>query len=180
MTENELYELNQLPEIDPDYVPKRAEPAQNGPARIMTKKAWILSLFFPVLSILASAVLIIWNLVYTANGHGFDLIFVTLFGLIACGIVPTVLIVRNRLDTSKFFIVKSILFALTVTGIAFALLNEPITLAFLLVAVIGELVFALLQKTDGKTKLCLILSSLVWGFIGFLTDFFLALLSFWR
>lgn len=171
MTENELYELNRLPEIDPDYVPKRVEPVQDENSRITTKKAWILSLLFPVLSTLASAVLIIWNLVYTANGYGFNLIFVTLLGLIAGGIVPTVLIVKNRLDTSKFFLGKLyILVIASIITVTLALKTDINGFVILGLILAAELIYAAVQKTGAKTKVCLFLSSLVWGILGFSLD----------
>ena len=180
MTENELYELNRLPEIDPDYVPKRVGPAQNEPARIMTKKAWLLSLFFPVLSMLASAVLIIWNLVYTVNGYGFYLIFVTLLGLIVGGIVPTVLIARNRLDTSKYFLGKLIILISSAAAVLLDIMTGGVLDGFILLGFVlaAEFIYALVQKTDIKTKICLFMSSLAWGFLGSALDFWFALTFF--
>ena len=180
MTENELYELNQLPEIDPDYVPKPVEPAKNEHARITTKKAWVLSLLLPALSILASAVLIIWNLISIKDGYSFYFIFVTLLGLIIGGIVPTVLIVKNRLDTSKYFLGKLfILVTASILTVTFALktnINGFVMLGLILAA---ELIYAAVQKTDVKTKVCLFLSSLAWSVLGFFLDLWLAFTFFW-
>lgn len=179
MTENELYELNRLPEIDPNYEPKRVGPAQNENARITTKKAWILSLLFPVLSMLASMGLIILNLIYIIHRNYPYLFFgcVSLLGLIVGGIVPTVLIVRNRLDTSEFFLGKLYLLVtasmLTVTLSLKTNINGFVMLGLILAA---ELIYAAVQKTGVKTKVCLFLSSLAWGFLGFMLDF---MISFW-
>ena len=180
MTENELYELNGLSEIDPDYEPKRVEAVQNENARITTKKAWFLSLLLPILSILASAVLIIWNLIFIKDGYSFYFIFVTLLGLIIGGIVPTVLIVKNRLDTSKYFLGKLfILVTASILTVTFALktnINGFVMLGLILAA---ELIYAAVQKTDVKTKVCLFLSSLAWSVLGFFLDLWLAFTFFW-
>ena len=177
MTENELYELNQLSEIDPNYEPKRVGPVQNENARITTKKAWILSLLFPVLSMLASMGLIIWNLiviVHDKNGT-FVFGFISLLGLMIGGIVPTVLIARNKLDTSKFFLGKLIILISSVAAVLLdimtGVLDGFILLGFVLAA---ELIYAAVQKTGVKTKVCLFLSSLAWGVLGFFLDGWLA------
>ena len=178
MTEDELYELNQLPEIDPDYVPKRAEPAQNEPARITTKKAWFLSLFFPVLSLLASSGWIILEIVYLlaygSPSYSYKFFYCTaLFGLIVGGIVPTVLIARNRLDTSKYFLGK-LLILLPVAAITVIFVFTRGVDGFMMLGIMPELIYASVQKTNIKTKICLFLSSLAWGILGFLLDFWLA------
>ena len=182
MTENELYELNQLSEIDPNYEPKRVGPVQNENARIMTKKAWILSLLFPVLSMLASIGLIIWNLIYIIHeNYPFFFGFVSLLGLIVGGIVPTVLIARNKLDTSKFFLGKLIILiasaAAVLLDIMTGVLDGFVLLGFVLAA---ELIYATVQKTGVKTKVCLFLSSLAWGVLGFFLDGWLAFTFFWN
>ena len=167
MTENELYELNRLPEIDPNYERKIPEPARDQAEKIKFR-----TLFLPVLLISINAVFLFLSM----GSDGFIPVFVSILGLGCGGIVPTVLIERYRLDTSKYFPGKMILFALTAAAITFFLFGKYFGLIMLGAAVIGELVFALLQKTDGKTKLCLILSSAVWGFGGFLLDFWLGIL----
>ena len=159
MTENELHELNRLPEIDPDYEGKKTEAAQ------AKEKIKFRTLFLPVLFIITSA----WSfLPFPSSGR--VSIFITVLGLAGSGIVPTALIVRYKLDTSKYFPVKMILFALTVSGAVFALLANFIGPVLLGAALIGELALALFSKTDKKTKLCLFLSNGVWGFLGFLLD----------
>ena len=183
MTENDIYELNQLPEIDPNYerqtVNERQTVSAPDPARSMTKKAWFKSLFLPVFSMLASAVLPLWDL-YTviAEGDVYYFFFIPLFGVICGGIVPTVLIVRYRLDLSKYFRGKMILFFVWAVGFVFAsldlliwhLTNGGIFWVLLIVTVIAELIFTAVQNTSIKTKLCLVLSSLVWGYLGLIID----------
>lgn len=58
------------------------------------------------MSILTSAVYLIMGQVFSAV-----YILVAVFGLICGGIVPAVMIVRGRIDTSEFFLGKMILFA---------------------------------------------------------------------
>ena len=166
MTENELYEPNGLPETDTDYE-KKPETAQTEAATIKFR-----TLFLPVLLISINAVFLFLSMGF----DGFIPVFVSILGLGCGGIMPTVLIYRYRLDTSKYFPGKMILFALTAAAIAFFLFGKYFSLIMLGAAAVGELAFALFQKTGGKTKLCLILSSAVWGFGGFLLDFWLGYL----
>ena len=165
MTENELYELNQLPEIDPDYEKKTEL------ARDREEKGTFRTLLLPVLSMLASVVLIVLFLIRNCIP-----LFITLLGLIGGGIVPTVLILRYRLDTSKYFIDQMILLALTIAAFPFTLVGNYVGLVLLGLAVVGGVLLALFIKTGRKTKLCIILSSGVWCVIGFLLD---TILSFW-
>ena len=139
-----------------------------------------MSLLFPVLSVIGSMIFIV---MYLVNG-GFP-VFIGILGLVGSGIIPIVLIIRNRLDMSKYFPVKIILFS--VFGVAgtlfwtvfigrfhssFSILIPPI----LMIAV--EIVFALPQKTDNKTKICLALSSLAWGYLGFVLEMIVGLTFF--
>lgn len=160
-------------EIDPDYVRQTADEPdyKPKPARITTKRAWFMSLLVPVLSILASAYPLTQGCI----------ILTSILGVICGGILPIVLIVRGRIDTSKFFLGKMILF----TALAAVVVTSWITsqdvwkwisegLHFLIlptVLIIAELVFATTRKTDGKTKLCLVLSSAAWAYLGFTLDF---------
>ena len=147
----------------------------------MTKRAWFMSLLFPVLSIIGSMIIVV---MYLVSG-GFP-VFVGILGLAGGGIVPIVLIVRNRLDMSKYFPVKIILFS--VLGVAVMLswtdlisswfdngYNLFIPAGIVLVA---EIVFAALQKTDRKTKICLALSSVAWSYLGFVLEIIVGLALF--
>lgn len=163
MAENELHELNRLSEIAPD-----CESAQVEPAQAPAENVKLRTLFLPVLLITTGAVL----MVLFCSFDGFIPVFFPILGL-GSAITSAVLIYRYKLDTSKYFPVKMILFALTAAAIAVYLSGKYFSLIMLGAAVVGELAFALCQKTDGKTKLCLILSSGVWGFIGSVLDFWL-------
>lgn len=167
MTENELHELNGFPEIDPDYENKKTEPE-----RIMTKKAWFLSLFFPVLSMLAS--------VAAAIVDPFFIITMVPLGLIFGGIIPTVMTARSKVDLSGFFRGKMILFgalaaAAPLSWIFFDIWTREgmIILALPLLITAAEVVYAGIQKTDIGTKICLALSSFVWCYLGFVLMFVL-------
>lgn len=167
-------------EIDPDYVRQAEDDGSPKPERITTKKAWLMSLLLPVLSILASAFCFVLSL----PGSGRPFIFTALLGLICGGIVPTVMIVHDKVDTSKFFLGKLIILFAAVAVWALFNYTELEYWVWDLLGVYGyqiiilsaELIFAAVQKTDIKTKLCLALSSLAWGFLGFAIDFSF----FWR
>lgn len=156
-------------EIDPDFVRQTGNKPEHAP--ITTKKAWFMSLFLPVLSILASA--------YPLSNA--CVLCTAPIGLVCGGIVPTVMIVRNKLDTSKFFRGKMILFAvlacvITVSWITslnvWTWIAEGLHFLILpIVMITAEIIFAAVQKTDPKTKLCLALSSPAWVYLGFTLDF---------
>lgn len=173
MTENELYELNRLPEIDPDYESKRREPA-----RVMTKKAWFMSLLFPVLSMLASVTVMIVD--------PFFIITMAPLGLIFGGIIPTVLIARGKVDTLGSFRGKMILFGVLTAAAPFSWIffdiwtrEGMIILALPLLIAAAELVHTGVQKTDIRTKICLALSSFVWCYLGFVSMFVMLAANAW-
>lgn len=177
MAENELHELNRLPEIAPD-----CERKQVGAARGMSKKAWFMSLLFPVLSILES---MIWVLICLSNSWFPDGIFTAILSLAVGGIVPYVLIVRNSLDLSMYFRAKIILFSALAVGatlsviIPFYWMIKLIALPGIPMLIIAaEIVYAARQKTDRKTKICLTLSSLAWGWLGLCLELVIAFVFF--
>lgn len=170
----------QIPEIDPDYIRRTEESSPPDSPRPISKSQWIKSLLFPVLSILASAFCFVLSL----PGSGRPFIFTALLGLICGGIVPTVMIVTGKANTSKFFLGKIIiLFAEVVVGVLFNYTELEYWIwdvlgvyGFQIMLLAAEIIFAAVQKTDIKTKLCLALSSLAWGYLGFAIDFS----TFWR
>lgn len=177
MTENELYELNRLPEIDPNYEPKRVGASQNENARITTKKAWIISLLFPVLSMIGSAVFIVMFLT-----DSYFSVFITAFGAVCGGVIPMVMIIRCKLDLSKYFLGKIILFSVLALGVTLSWtvfiiwLGRNFNIFILPMLIIAaEIIFAVLQKADLKTKICLVLSSLTWGYLGFISEMIFSL-----
>lgn len=163
-------------EIDPDYV-RQTAPDPNRPARITTKRAWFMSLLIPVLSILASAYPIVNALIFP----------LTILGVIFGGIVPLVMIIRGRIDTSKFFLGKMILLAALVGGIIFVVnvwchiswLDDELCIIITpIVLALAEIIFAATRKTDRKTKLCLALSSVAWVYLGASVNFALVFIRF--
>lgn len=175
MSENELNGLFSSLEIDPDYVPQtagyddeaRLEPE---PKRITTKKAWFMSLFMPVLMILAFAFFVLVGLAQKAPGV---ILFVSPCPI--CGAVSGALIIRDKIDLSRYFPVKLILFAVLASGVTLTLTVfvwvGAAAFAFLLwgipiFAAAAELIYAYTRKADGKTRLCLALSSFVYGWLG--------------
>ena len=147
----------------------------------MAKRAWFLSLLLPVLSIIGSMIFVV---IYLVNG-GFP-VFIGILGLVGSGIVPIVLIIRNRLDMSKYFPVKIILFS--VLGVAVMLSWADLISSWFDngynlfipagVVLVAEIVFAALQKTDRKTKICLALSSVAWSYLGFVLEMIVGLALF--
>lgn len=145
----------------------------------MTKKAWFMSLLFPVLSILGSMIWILMCLSYSWFPDG---LCTAILSLVVGGIAPYVLIVRNRLDLSGYFPVKMILFSVLAVGatltvtVPFYWIIKLYTLPVLPILIIAaEIVYAVRQKTDRKTIICLTLSSLAWGYLGFTLELFLGL-----
>ena len=171
MSENKTFDFSV--EIDPNYVKqKRDEPDHKPkPARITTKRALFMSLLLPVLSILASAYPLTQGCI----------ILTSVLGLICGGVLPIVLIVRGRIDTSKFFLGKMILFAVLAAVVVISWITSLDVwrwiaegLQFLIlptVMIAAEIIFAATRKTDRKTKLCLALSSAAWAYLGFTLDF---------
>lgn len=98
MSENNFNNIPQSPKTEP--------------AHFMTPGAWCKSLFLSALSIVMSAGGII--LIMSGGIAFYKLIFVALLGLIVGGIVPAVMIIRNKLDISKYFVGKMTLFYLCV------------------------------------------------------------------
>lgn len=146
----------------------------------MTKRSWFMSLLFPVLSVIGSMIFVV---MYLVNG-GFP-VFIGILGLAGAGVFPIVLIIRNRLDLSKYFPVKIILFAVSaVVGTlswtvfigrfhsGFSILILPILMTA------AEIFYAASRRTDSKTRICLALSSLAWGYLGFCIEMLVLLALF--
>lgn len=139
----------------------------------MSKKSLILSLLFPILSIIVTFILG----VTVGLGLGITYLAVLfMFGLLFGGIVPVVLITKCEADTSDYFIGKLIICAALAIGIVFTwfvnldwLIDNFLLLPLLIF--VAEIIFALTRKTDLKTKLCLVLSSPVHVYMGFLCSF---------
>lgn len=135
----------------------------------MNARSWVLSLMLPVLSIAASIILIAFG----------GMIFTIAFGLVGGGIVPLVIITKNKVDISQFFLGKIIISgALAAVAIPswvflFDWLTEARYHVFILPTafVIAELIYTKTRKADDRQKICLLLSSLVYVYVGITADF---------
>lgn len=139
------------------------------------KKERFLSLIYPLLSIITSSIC----LIVVVPGFGlYPVISVTILGLVCGGLMPFFLIIFFKIDISKFLLGKSILFAALVVCVVLSwsvfenwLVEDSNVFVLPLLIFIAEIVFALTRKTDAITKFCLILSSLVYMYTGFIIDF---------
>lgn len=134
-----------------------------------------MSLFFPSLSIIISIIFLI--IIVPDFGLG-EAAFIAALGLVCGGLMPLFLIIFLKVDTSKFFAGKMIIFTTLVIGIILSWFvfdvwtvqkSNVFTLSFFILT--AEIIFALTRKTNPKTKLCLILSSSVYMYTGFIIDF---------
>lgn len=142
----------------------------------MSIKSWIKSLLIPLLSISVTSVFLVCFL--PTYGSLSDVICTAVLGLICGGIVPLFLIIYFKVDLSKYFVGKMILFLVLAILIVPAWIyviyvsysgNEIVVLPA--VIFIAETVYAVVKGDGFKTKICLVLSSLVYGYSGFLIDF---------
>ncbi len=143
----------------------------------MSARSWIFSLLFPVLSIIIITVIVI-VLAIGSDGNMtaedlFAFMFMLLFGSVVSGIAPIIIIAETKTDTSDYAGGKIILFiALAVIFVvlwAFDLYSAMIFIMPVLILT-AEAVFAAVQKTDLKTKLCMFLSSPSFIYVGFMID----------
>lgn len=130
--------------------------------RFATRRARYMTFFLPVFSIFASAFFVIASWVFM------PLIFTAIFGLVCGGIVPTVMISMCKIDTSEFFRGKMLLLLFE---IIFFIAARQFFGGIIVIMLFAEIIFAAVQRTDLKTKICLALSSVAWGLLGFAVDF---------
>ncbi len=142
----------------------------------MSIKSWIKSLLIPLLSVSVTSVFLMCFLSTYCSFS--DVICTVVLGLVCGGIVPLFLIIYFKVDLSKYFVGKMILFLVLAILIVPAWIyviyvslhgNEIVVLPA--VIFVSETVYALVKGDGFKTKICLILSSLVYGYSGFLIDF---------
>ena len=139
------------------------------------KKERFLSLIYPSLSIIASAIC----LIVIVPGFGLNAaISIIILGLVCGGLMPFFLIIIFEIDISKFLLGKTILFTALVVCVILSwsvfnrwLVRDFNVLVLPLLIFIAEIVFALTRNTNVTTKFCLILSSLVYMYTGFIIDF---------
>lgn len=136
----------------------------------MKNKLWGLSLILPILSIVASIVLVFF---------GAAIAFNIVLGLTASGLVPLIIIVSKKVDISHYFVVKIILSGVLVAGVILSWYYlydwyfEGLYRVFILpvVFLVLELVYALTRKAEPLQKICIFLSSLVFVYLGGVSDF---------
>lgn len=144
----------------------------------MSKTAWVKSLLIPVLTAVASIVLVKTGVGVSGNHE-----FTPIFGLFLSGLLPVILVAALKIDLSKYFSAKMILLALTAVVYVFeftpfviflVLLIDPLGIIgyFILpiVLLIAEVIYALKKGENLKTKACLLLSSPVLVILGLLLD----------
>lgn len=137
----------------------------------MKAKSWVLSLMLPILSIIASIVMLIIGIS----------IFTIVFGLVVGGLVPIIIITKKKVDISQFFVGKIIILGALLIGIILSwslffiwLADGPFHVLVLPIAVlIAELIFAATRKADVQQKVCLSLSSLTYVYLGVVFDLLL-------
>lgn len=136
-------------------------------------KRLTLSLLLPILSMTLTTVLIL---------VGIRGVVITVLGFVCAGVIPVILITAFKVDTSKYFKGKMFLFAALVIGFVLSwFVFESWTVSNFNVFVlpilifIAEGIFALSRETNFKTKLCLILSSFVYVYAGFIIEIMLSL-----
>lgn len=146
----------------------------------MSVKSWIKSLLIPLLSVSITSVFL---LCFLATGYiGLsDVICTAVLGLVFGGIVPLFLIIYFKVDLSKYFVGKMILFLVLVILIVptwiyviYVSLHGDEAVILPAAILVSEAVYAVVKGDGFKTKICLVLSSLVYGYSGFLIDFYLA------
>lgn len=135
----------------------------------MNGKSPNLSLLFPILSIVVSSVLLILFRI--------DPIFIIILGVVCSGFIPILFVALLKVNISRFILGKIIFAVVLLVGIylSWSVFNlwtiEKYNILILPVLIfIAEVIFAITRKTDFKTKMCLIMSSLTLVYLGWIID----------
>lgn len=135
----------------------------------MSRKSPNLSLLFPILSIVISSVLLILFRI--------DSLFIIILGFICSGFIPILFVALLKVNISRFILGKIIFAVILLAGVylSWSVFNlwviEKYNILILPVLIfIAEVVFAITRKTDFKTKMCLIMSSLTLVYLGWIID----------
>lgn len=136
-------------------------------------KRLTLSLLLPILSMTLTTILIL---------AGIRGVVITVLGFVCAGVIPVILITAFKVDTSKYFAGKMFLFVVLAVGFMLSwFVFESWTVSNFNVFVlpilifIAEGIFALSREANFKTKLCLILSSFVYVYAGFIIEIMISL-----
>lgn len=135
----------------------------------MNKKSLILSLLFPILSIIISVILLI--LFHISSS------FIIILGVICSGSMPMLFVMLFKVDISEFVFGKIFFAVVLLVGVFFSwsvfncwLIEKNNILILPVLIFIAEVVFAITRKTNFKTKICLIMSSLTLVYLGWVID----------
>lgn len=135
----------------------------------MSRKSPNLSLLFPILSIVVSSVLLILFRI--------DSVFIIILGVICSGIIPILFVALLKVNISRFILGKIIFTIVLLVGVYLSwsvfnlwLIEKNNILILPVLIFIAEVVFAITRKTDFKTKMCLIMSSLTLVYLGWIID----------
>ena len=132
----------------------------------MSKKAWILSLLFPAL---ITAVYICLAC-FVLSGSAIDNLFTHAMGIL-CGIVPLILTLRFKVDTSQIIKDRFILLSLPVCGVFFILFGTIINLIVFLIIIAIEVSFLDTHFMPLLNKVIIALSNPAFLLYGFAVDF---------
>lgn len=135
----------------------------------MRGKSRNLSLLFPILSIVISSVLLILFRI--------DPVFIIILGVICSGFIPIIFVALLKVNISGFILGKIIFAVVLLAGVylSWSVFNlwtiEKYNILILPVLIfIAEVIFAITRKTDFKSKMCLIMSSLTLVYLGWIID----------
>lgn len=138
-------------------------------------KQRLISLIIPLLSLIASGIC----LFVVVPDYGFiSVVHIAALGFVLGSLTSALLIITFKIDFSKFILGKSIIFVSFIIGVILSWFVFENWLAegsniFVLstIVLIAEIAFALSRKTNVITKICMILSSPVYFYTGFVIDF---------
>lgn len=135
----------------------------------MSGKSPNLSLLFPILSIVISSVLLILFRI--------DSLFIIILGFICSGFIPILFVALLKVNISRFILGKIIFAVILPVGVylswsvfSYWTIEKYNILVLPVLLFIAEAVFAITRKTDFKTKMCLIMSSLTLVYLGWIID----------
>lgn len=106
-----------------------------------------------------------------------DSLFIIILGVICSGFIPILFVTLLKVNISRFILGKIIFAVVLLVGVYLSWsvfiywTFEKYNILILPVLIfIAEVVFAITRKTDFKTKMCLIMSSLTLVYLGLIID----------
>lgn len=135
----------------------------------MSGKSPNLSLLFPILSVVVSSILLILFRIDSA--------FIIILGVICSGFIPMLFVTLLKVNISQFILGKIIFAVVLLVGVYLSwsvfnlwLIEKSNILILPVLIFIAEVIFAITRKTDFKTKICLVMSSLTLVYLGWIID----------